>query len=178
MKNRTIKQRILGSFAAILALMALMAGVAYMRLAAIDEETNSLQTDSTPGLYYSTMINAAWFENHMLIQQLTEFDNNEDAQKRDLMRLQQSAAKLDGLVRDYDATISRANDRALFNEFKNVRAQYGRIQADILKLDASRKNAAAHSLFAEQLKPAWDAGDALIQKVVGMNKVFGDRSEE
>jgi len=47
MKNWTIKRRILGSFCVILAVMALMAAVAYTRLAEIQREAISFKEDST-----------------------------------------------------------------------------------------------------------------------------------
>ena len=56
MKNLSIRHRILGSFAIILALMTLMAGIAYYQLARIDRAAYSVEHDTTPGLYYSTMI--------------------------------------------------------------------------------------------------------------------------
>ena len=88
MKNWTIKQRILGSFALILLLMALMAAVAWLRLAKIDDAASSLRDDSTPGLHASAMINAYWYENYMLTQQIAEIADTDANRKNDMAKLQ------------------------------------------------------------------------------------------
>src|SRR6059036_3114784 len=56
MKNLTIRRRIVASFAIILALMMVMAGVAYTRLIRIGELTRSIELDTLPGLDYSHLI--------------------------------------------------------------------------------------------------------------------------
>lgn len=76
MKNWTIKQRILGSFGLILLLMALMAGISAVNLGHIEKGATALRNDSTPGLYYSTQINAAWYENLLMTQQIIQIDAN------------------------------------------------------------------------------------------------------
>src|SRR3954468_6503987 len=102
MKNWTIKQRILGSLAVILILMAVMAGIAYTRLAKIDDEATSLRQDSTPGLYYSTMINAAWYENLLLGQQIAQIDDTEATRQADIALLRANSERLNHLQEEYE----------------------------------------------------------------------------
>ena len=56
MKNLTIRRRIIASFAIILALMLVMATVSYTRLIRIEQQAQSLNVDSLPGLYVSHQI--------------------------------------------------------------------------------------------------------------------------
>jgi methyl-accepting chemotaxis protein WspA len=174
MKNWTIKQRILGSFAIILILMLVMAGVASTRLAKIDAEATSLRNDSTPGLYYSTMINAAWYENLLLGQQIAQVDGSEATRQADIALLRANGERLNGLQDDYEKTIFTSRDRALFDQFKQARMTYRQIQQEILRMDLSSPNPAAYKMIAEQLRPAWRTGYALTQKMVGANKTISD----
>ncbi|WP_050464854.1 methyl-accepting chemotaxis protein [Herbaspirillum autotrophicum] len=175
MKNWTIKRRILGSFCVILAVMALMAAVAYTRLAEIQREAISFKEDSTPGLYYSTMINAAWYENYMLGQQIFELDDTEEMRQADTALLKQNGERLNQLQDAYDKTIHGSEDRAIFEDFKRQRDVYRSLVTEILKMEGSKKDA-IHKIVSEQLRPAWRSGYALTQKMVETNKESSDRS--
>ncbi|WP_016836502.1 MCP four helix bundle domain-containing protein [Herbaspirillum lusitanum] len=176
MKNWTIKQRILGSFAVILILMAVMAGIAYTRLAKIDDEATSLRQDSTPGLYYSTMINAAWYENLLLGQQIAQIDDTEATRQADIALLRANSERLNHLQEEYEKTIFSPRDRALFDQFKQARMGYRQIQQDILRMDLSSPNAAVYKIISDQLRPAWRTGYVLTQKMVEINKTISDDS--
>jgi len=178
MKNWTIKQRLLGSFAVILILMVIMAVVASTRLAKIDDEATSLRQDSTPGLYYSTMINAAWYENLLLGQQIAQVDESEAARQADIALLRANSERLNHLQEEYDKTVYSARDRALFDQFKQARMAYRQIQQDILKMDLSSPNPAVNKIIAEQLRPAWRTGYGLTQKMVEINKTISDDSAQ
>jgi methyl-accepting chemotaxis protein WspA len=178
MKNWTIKQRILGSFAIILVLMLVMAGVASTRLAKIDAEASSLRADSTPGLYYSTMINAAWYENLLLGQQIAQVDTSEAARQADIALLRANAERLNGLQEEYEKTIFTNRDRALFDQFKQARMAYRQIQQEILRMDLSSPNPAVYKMIADQLRPAWRTGYTLTQKLVEANKTISDDSAQ
>lgn len=157
MKQWTIRQRMLVSFGLILALMGFMAGITYLKLAAIEHETTSFQTDSMPGLELSTGIRSTWFQSYLLALQVVALDNP-DERKRDLATMRADAEKMDKLVVDYDKTIFESQDRINFNAFKAARVQYDRLMAEVLKLDDSQKNAQARALLIQQLEPAWQVG--------------------
>lgn len=179
MKNWTIKQRILGSFVVILILMVIMAGVASTRLAKIDDEATSLRQDSTPGLYYSTMINAAWYENLLLGQQIAQVDETEATRQADIALLRANGERLNHLQEEYDKTVFTTRDRALFEQFKQARMAYRQIQQDILRMDLSvSPNPAVNKIIADQLRPAWRTGYALTQKMVEINKNISDDSAQ
>ncbi|MGP0013283.1 hypothetical protein, partial [Pseudomonas sp.] len=52
MKNWTLRQRILASFAVIIAIMLLMVVASYSRLLSIESSEESVRTDAIPGVYY------------------------------------------------------------------------------------------------------------------------------
>lgn len=158
MKQWTIRQRMLVSFGVILLLMGFMAGISYLKLRAIEHETNSFQTDSMPGLELSTGIRSTWFQSYLLVLQVITVDTQPDQRKQDLTTLLSDNEKMDQLVADYDKTIFEAQDRLNFNAFKLARIEYVRLMSEVLRLDDTQKNAQARSLLIEQLEPAWQRG--------------------
>ncbi|WP_353191701.1 methyl-accepting chemotaxis protein [Pandoraea pnomenusa] len=176
MKHWSIRHRILASFGLIIALMALMAGIAYSRLAAIDQEANNVETDSTPGLYYSTMLRGAWFESYQLLQQAVAVDDNDKTRAIDLDALRAAEGRIDSWLKSYGTTVNRAIDRTQFDEVRNVRQQYSRISNQILKLTADGQLPAARAALTEQLYPEWGRGRMAIQRLVDTNKTFADES--
>lgn len=175
MKSWTIKQRILGSFAVILTLMAAMAAVAWFKLANINDEAISLRDDSTPGLYYSTMINAAWNENLMLSQQILESRNGIGEARGYVEKLRQNNERLDQLQAGYLRTIFDDADQQRFDSFIQERAKYEVLQQDLLRQAAQQSPQQNHALF-EKLFTVWQACKTISEKTVETNKTFADRS--
>lgn len=176
MKHWSIRHRILASFGLILALMALMAGVAYTRLAAIEQEAHSVETDSTPGLYYSTMLRGAWFESYQLLQQAVAIDENDKTRAIDLDAFRTADTTIDGWIKDYGTTVNRAADRMQHDEVSGIRQQYGRISSQVLKLVSDGQMPAARAMLSDQLLPEWGRGRSAIQRLVDTNKSFADES--
>lgn len=64
MNNWTLRQRILASFAVIIAIMSLMVVAAYSRLVTIESGEEDVRANSIPGVYYSSMIRGAWVDSY------------------------------------------------------------------------------------------------------------------
>ncbi|MFJ3046336.1 methyl-accepting chemotaxis protein [Herbaspirillum chlorophenolicum] len=175
MKNWSIKQRILGSFALILILMALMAGISAVNLSRVEKSADSLRMDSTPGLYYSTMINTAWYENLLLGQQIAQIDSTDGERQSDIAQLRRNGERLDYLQEDYDKTVFNAEDRKLFEEFKEARQKYRAMMTEVLQMDFSQR-AAVDKIFNEQVRPQWRLAYQLTQRMVEKNKSIADDS--
>ncbi|AIY41436.1 Methyl-accepting chemotaxis protein I (serine chemoreceptor protein) [Collimonas arenae] len=170
MKQWTIRQRMLVSFGVILLLMGFMAGISYLKLQAIEHETNSFQADSMPGLELSTAIRSTWFQSYLLVLQLVTVDIQPEQHKQDLATLLSDREKMDQLMADYDKTIFQDQDRSNFNGFKAARIQYERLTSEVLKLDEAQKNPQARSLLIEQLQPAWQQGRAAATQLRDFNQ--------
>ncbi|WP_024303715.1 methyl-accepting chemotaxis protein [Pseudogulbenkiania sp. MAI-1] len=175
MKNWTIRQRILGSFALILLLMAVQGALALASLGSINEDVVALDRDSAPGVYYSQQLEAAWLENLVLTQHLVwESKAEEESFHTKLLANQR---RLDELAAQYETTIFTTRDRALFEAFKKLREPYARIQSDILKLSDGAKNREAQALLRHELGPAFEKTRSAIQAIVALNKTNSDRAE-
>ncbi len=176
MKHWSIRHRILASFGLILALMALMAGIAYTRLNAIAQEAYSVEADSTPGLYYSTMLRGAWFESYQLLQQVVAVDDNDKARAVDLDALRTADTKIDEWIKSYGTTVNRSHDRIQYEEVRDVRQQYGRVSNQVLKLVADGQMPAARAMLTDQLYPEWGRGRAATQRLVDANKAYAEEA--
>lgn len=177
MKQWTIRQRILCSFGIVLIVMLTMAIVTFEQLGGIDRDAKSQQLDSMPGLYISTAMRAAWFENYTITERLIYVDEDPDSVKRDTARLTESQQVLQKLLNDYSATVFRESDRERFSDFRQRHAQYIPIQASLLNaLPGSKEN--ARRIFNTQLTPAWETGGLAVLKIVDDNKSVADQSAE
>jgi methyl-accepting chemotaxis protein WspA len=175
MKTWTIRQRILGSFAAVLALMIAMGGMAYTRLERVEQDATSIQKDSLPGVYYSTQLMTAWVANYSLTEQYI-LEEDEAAIRKVESLLQANRANLESLSRKYERTIFVAKDREAYKAVKSLRGPYLRAQEEILKLSANNKNNEARTLLRSRLEPEFEKVLAAIQTVVDANKLNADEA--
>ena len=60
MKNWTLRQRILASFAVIIAIMLLMVVVSYSRLLKIEASENVVRDDAVPGVFLPNLGTPLW----------------------------------------------------------------------------------------------------------------------
>lgn len=177
MKNWSLKQRILASFAVILTIMCIMAGLAYSRLAVIEREAERLRTDSMSGLYYSTATRAAWFEGLQLVQEFLEV--SDPAIKATYPAIFANNAQM--LVRaltQYQSTAFTDTEAAWLRELQNHRTEFDRVRTDILDVARSGDTTRAAAMAREQLKPLWAKGRDVLQSMVQFNRDRADESAE
>jgi len=177
MNNWTIRQRLIGSFVLILAMMIVMGGVAYVRLATIDRNAASAAHQSIPGLHQSTRVLGNLTMSYALTVEQIGLDDVLLAQTLEA-RLKANQASMEESIRDYVATMDGQDttDSKLFDRFKELRAEYQRTQQQILQLSADLKYDAANKLWRDTFDPRFEAAREAIQAVVDYNKAVADQS--
>jgi methyl-accepting chemotaxis protein WspA len=175
MNNWTIRQRLIGSFAGMLALVLLMGGAAFLKLSSIEQDATSAASDSVPGLYWGTRVRGGLLLNYALTAESAGQADVLVAQKLET-QLQTGMKDWEAAVLGYESTIVQAQDRATFANFQDARATYVRLQQKVLELNADLKSKEANELWREQLDPAFDKANAAIQTVVDANKAKADGS--
>ncbi len=176
MKNWTIRQSIIGSFAVVLGLMIVMGAVAYTRLLKVEKEGESIQADTFPGMKYSSQLMIAWEENHALTQARLFQADAPAAESLDA-QLKTSSVKLDDLARQYEETIFQPTDRENFDIFKKLHATYLSDQAEVLKQSSDPNGkAAAAAAIQNLLGPEYDSIRASLQTVLDYNTRGVDQS--
>ena len=176
MKNWSLRQRILASFAVVIAIMLLMVVASYSRLQAIEASESEVRTDSVPGVFYSSMIRSAWVDSYVYTQQLVGLSYQRELITADEDQYKGFAERLTQQMNNYKATIQDADDRANFEEFERLRVAYEKSLADVLEAYRQRKFSAAQQLAIDEMNPAWTAGRKHLNSVIDRNRVAADRA--
>ena len=170
MKNWTLRQRILASFAVIIAIMLLMIVAAYSRLVAIETAEQAVGTDSIPGVYYSSMIRSAWVDSYVTSQQLVGLSNHREITSADMELFKSFEDRLKQHMASYQATIQDKDDQTRFESFVQLEENYLRIVNQVLDAYRQHNYAEAERLIMEVLTPAWVEGRKHLNEVIEFNR--------
>jgi methyl-accepting chemotaxis protein WspA len=173
-KNWTLRQRILASFAVIIAIMLLMIVAAYSRLVAIESAEEAVGTDSIPGVYYSSMIRSAWVDSYVTSQQLVGLSNRREITSADLELFKSFEDRLKQHMASYQNTIKDSDDQARFDSFVQLEQNYIKIVGQVLDTYRQRNYDEAERLIIEVLTPAWVDGRKHLNDVIENNRASAD----
>ncbi|MGY2443152.1 methyl-accepting chemotaxis protein [Pseudomonas sp. SDO52101_S400] len=176
MKNWTLRQRILASFAVIIAIMLLMVVVSYSRLLKIEASENSVRDDAIPGVYYSSMIRGAWVDSYLQTQELLGLKEGQGVSAEDAADYKSFEARLQEHMASYRSTVTTDEDRIEFAAFEKDHDNYMKIQDAVLDLHKRNLEAEAVKLFNEKLTPAWIGGRMKLNDIIGENKKVADQA--
>jgi len=172
-KNWTLRQRILASFAVIIAIMLLMVVVSYSRLLKIEAGEERMRTDAVPGVYFSSMIRSAWVDTYLQTQEIIGLKQNQDISSEDKASFKAFEEHLQTQMGNYKQTINSREDQSEFDAFEKDHQEFNRIQAAVLDLhqrrqqgglqrpavQAQRVGLDRHALVLQlQLQPAFGTG--------------------
>nr|WP_256262459.1 methyl-accepting chemotaxis protein [Pseudomonas gingeri] len=177
-KNWTLRQRILASFAVIIAIMLLMVVASYSRLLSIESSEESVRTDAIPGVYYSTMIRSAWVDSYVLTQQLLGFSADGVISTADQEQYKTFDSRLLAQIDNYQKTISGSEDQAAFDVFKREYEVYKKTLANVLDLYQRKQNDEAIRQFNTQMSPAWMDGRKQLNDIITQNKDVADQATD
>ncbi|PNB75272.1 methyl-accepting chemotaxis protein [Pseudomonas sp. GW456-E7] len=174
MKNWTLRQRILASFAVIIAIMLLMVVVSYSRLLKIESSEASVREDALPGLYYSSMVRSAWVDSYLRTQETLGFKEGEGFSAEQAENFKTFEARLQEHMQSYRGTIATDEDKVEYAAFEKLHGDYNQVLATVLDLHKRNQSAEAIRLFNEQLTPAWTAGRMKLNDIIRENKAVAD----
>ncbi|MCE5991792.1 methyl-accepting chemotaxis protein [Pseudomonas sp. KCA11] len=174
MKNWTLRQRILASFAVIIAIMLLMIVAAYSRLATIASAEQAVGSDSIPGVYYSSMIRSAWVDSYVTSQQLVGLSNRREITSADMELFKGFEDRLKQYMASYQATILSQADQSHFNTFVKLEENYMKIVGQVLEAYRQHDYDEAQRLINEVLTPAWVNGRKHLNQVIEDNRTSAE----
>ena len=174
MKNWTLRQRILASFAVIIAIMLLMVVLSYSRLLKIETSEILVRDDAVPGVFFSSMIRSAWVDSYLQTQELVGIHRNQGISDDDKQDYKAFEERLEQYMVSYTKTVSLGQDRAQFDAFEKMHQSYNQALAKVLEAQQSNNAAEALRLFNEQLTPAWVAGRTKLNDIIRENKQVAD----
>ncbi|MFJ3074649.1 MULTISPECIES: methyl-accepting chemotaxis protein [Pseudomonas] len=178
MKNWTLRQRILASFAVIIAIMLLMIVAAYSRLVAIESAEEAVGTDSIPGVYYSSMIRSAWVDSYVTSQQLVGLSNHREITPADMELFKSFEERLKQHMASYQATIQDRGDQARFDDFVKMEETYVKIVGEVLDAYRQHNYGEAQRLISDVLTPAWVDGRKHLNTVIEHNRESADAATQ
>ncbi|MQT41497.1 MULTISPECIES: methyl-accepting chemotaxis protein [unclassified Pseudomonas] len=178
MKNWTLRQRILASFAVIIAIMLLMVVASYSRLLSIESSEETVRTDSIPGVYYSSMVRSAWVDSYVLTLQLVGSATQRDLTSEDRKLYASYEDRMTHELDNYRTTIFDDQDRAEFDEFERIHGQYTKALAGVLQFYEDKKTEQADAMLNEQLAPLWAAGRKQLNTIIDTNRTQANHATE
>ncbi|WP_028622602.1 methyl-accepting chemotaxis protein [Pseudomonas sp. Ant30-3] len=175
MRNWTLRQRILASFAVIIAIMLLMVVASYSRLLKIEENETSVREDALPGLYYSSMLRSAWVDTYLHTQEMLGLKEGQGFSAEEAESFKGYAQRVQEQMANYQHTVTTEEDRVEYALFEKIHEQYNKVLASVLDLRKQNQDAEAIKLFHEQLTPAWTAGRMKLNDITRVNKAVADQ---
>lgn len=176
MKNWTLRQRILASFAVIIAIMLLMVVVSYSRLLKIETSEVAVRDDAVPGVYLSSMIRSAWVDSYLQTLELLGLRENKQLSDADRAEFKSFEARILQQMNNYDKTIAGSEDRSEFDKFEALHQAYNKSLSTVLDSLQRGDLAAARKEFDTQLTPTWTAGRMKLNDIITENKNVADRA--
>jgi methyl-accepting chemotaxis protein WspA len=177
-KNWTLRQRILASFAVIIAIMLLMVVVSYSRLQSIATSEEQVRLDALPGLYYSTLVRSAWGESYIRTLELIGEGKTRTLTKQEKDQFAGFEENLQRQMDGYKQSIFDETDKANFATFEKRRETYSRLLADVHSTYERGDYGAARSEFYDQVNPVWTEGRRQLNDIIVANKQLADRATE
>ena len=174
MNNWTLRQRILASFAVIIAIMLLMVVVSYSRLLKIEESETSVREDALPGLYYSSMVRGAWVDTYLRTQEMLGLKEGQGFSAEEAEDFKAFAVRLQEQMANYQSTVTTEEDKVEYAVFEKLHDDYTKVLAAVLDLHKQNQEVEAIKLFNEQLTPAWTAGRTKLNDIIRENKAVAD----
>lgn len=177
-KNWTLRQRILASFAVIIAIMSLMVVAAYSRLIAIEESEQAVRADSMPGVYYSSMIRSAWVDSYVLTQQLVGLSNHRELTDADMALYKSYDERLQLQMANYRKTMNDSDDASNFAQFEGMVGEYKQSLTAVLNAYSKKDYPEAQRLLLENLGPTWSEGRKQLNSLIDWNRRYADEATD
>ena len=178
MKNWTLRQRILASFAVIIAIMLLMVIVAFNRLLVIENSGDAVRLDALPGVFYSSTVRGAWVESYVSTQHLLAEGTGRDLTSAEEDQYKEFEDRLQAQIVNYQKSIFDESDRTDFEQFLQLRERYQLVLNGVLAAYQGNNYALAQRIFSEQLTPMWVEGRKVLNALGAKNKAAADKASD
>jgi len=175
-KNWTLRQRILASFAVIIAIMLLMVVVSYSRLLKIETSQEAVRDDAVPGVYLSSMIRSAWVDSYLQTIDIIGLREDKTFTNTDKADYKAFEARIEQQMANYEKTVRSQADRMEFDNFKAAHINYNKVLEQLLDRVQNNDLPAARELLEEQLTPIWIEGRMKLNDIITENKNVSDRA--
>nr|WP_276544388.1 methyl-accepting chemotaxis protein [Pseudomonas grimontii] len=171
-----MRQRILASFAVIIAIMLLMVVVSYSRLLKIETSQEAVRDDAVPGVYLSSMIRSAWVDSYLQTIDIIGLREDKTLTAGDKSDYKAFESRIEQQMANYEKTVTSQADRMEFDNFKAAHLNYNKVLVQVIDRIEANDLPAAHELLDEQLTPIWIEGRMKLNDIITENKAVSDRA--
>ncbi|WP_460320761.1 methyl-accepting chemotaxis protein [Pseudomonas ogarae] len=178
MKNWTLRQRILASFAVIIAIMLLMVVVSYSRLLKIEDSEENVRVDAVPGVYFSSMIRGGWVDSYVLTQQIVGLSGNREITAEDRARYQGFEQHLREEIQNYQRLIQNSADQVSFDEFEVNHQDFNKALAKVLDMYQRKDYEGARRALNTELTTAWLDGRKHLNQIIERNRELAENATQ
>jgi methyl-accepting chemotaxis protein WspA len=175
-KNWTLRQRILASFAVIIAIMLLMVVVSYTRLLSVQSSEEAVSDDALPGLYFSTLVRSAWSESYIRTLELIGEGKARELSRAELDQFAEFDTRLQAQIDGYKKSVFDEIDRQDFEAFEKQRDVYTRLLDGVLKAYQRGDYVTARTELYGQVSPVWVQGRKQLTDLIVANKAVADQA--
>jgi methyl-accepting chemotaxis protein WspA len=173
-KNWTLRQRILASFAVIIAIMLSMVVVSFFRLLSIQSSEEEVRLDALPGVYYSTLMRSAWGESYIRTLELIGEGKGRPLTVAEKDQFRDFDSRMQEQVDNYKRTIFDEASRANFVDFEKQRETYSRLLSQVHLSYENGDYLDARTKFYDQTRPVWTLGRKQLNDIIVTNKKVAD----
>jgi len=172
-KNWTLRQRILASFAVVITIMLLMVVISYIRLVDVEESTERVSHDAMPGTYALTTVRSSWTDSILMVQMLVGLNDDKPLDATDRQAFNANHDVLFDRIAKYELTIHEERDRQMLDRFKQQAQAYEDMLSKTLDL-YGKDRVATRKMVIEQLDPVWENGRRTLNDLIDLNKQIAD----
>ena len=166
MNSLTLGRRIALGFAAIIAIALTFGLVAFTRFLEAADAAEYLAHDPVPGTISIINISGAFRTNYGLVHKhLNSADKAAVAAS-----IQANKEYIDGLIAEYEGTITMAEDREMFARFKEARAAFVKEFKEVLAHSTAGRTADAIAAAEGRMEPAYQKLSSQLSELVEFNK--------
>ncbi|MDX2187102.1 MAG: methyl-accepting chemotaxis protein [Opitutaceae bacterium] len=173
MKNWTIGKRITVTCSLLCGLLALVSAIALYSLNTIRGQALYLKQDVMPGVLMSSEQYKNMTQGFIRTLIYAEF-SSEEHQAALEKEIEAFASNVTNAVTAYEATITKEEDRVLFDKLKKARLKYREEKDKFLTLSKEGNKLGASTMLMESLLPAFLAYTATADQLVAYNAANGD----
>jgi len=168
----TVGKRITLNFTALVVITIALGAYAAWRVSGLKADASVIQSDCLPGVYLIGKMDAAVKEAQLdVMRHLLSSDAKQiDKVDQDIRANSEHVTKI---LQEYEKTITRDEDRALYDKIVRARQPYLEARTAVIELSRSGKHEEAIRAL-EQLRPVYDAYLATIGAEIEYNKTSAD----
>lgn len=176
MKNLTIRQRILASFLAVLAVLSCVAAVSYYWFLETEREATTVEMNTVPALSSSLQMMTAWAEGHSLLREFALQDSPAD-RSRVAGLIAANRDTLNRLMSTYQTTIDTEDDRRNYEALRELSGRFFPAEdAALAGAATGGSNVDIRASIRNELEPQLSKVQAALKNTVDFNQREADNS--